>query len=325
MYHIEKPSQCNHQSKQGEARRVCSRTRLDLCICSDSIMACPICFEEFSSKTEGNGSIISLEICSHRFCVDCFLVFLKTCEGNGTTMPRCPSCRRGLAAREITRILGREYTPAGCNRYLRDDEEQIDEFTLTLLQEMGVRQCGNCGAQIFREEGCRAVQCLCGYRFCYECTLPMDQCSCNDGVNNFAFFDNLVGVEVEFCDVPPPVASEEDIVNLRAFIDRSRERGLARRRDEERRREVSRRRAEVFSNACRDGDFDRVNGMLRDENAEFWSELIAMVIRLWFKDSLPLGLTITTDHLCLFRPMERLDDCSAEGEEEEDEHHIYDN
>ena len=86
------------------------------------------------------------------------------------------------------------------------------------------------------------------------------------GLINFGFFNNLTRIEGEIRDIPPPVATGEDLTHFRDFIDRSRERELASREQEKRKR---RRRAEIFSNACRDGNLPRVSGMLRDENAEF--------------------------------------------------------
>ena len=213
-------------------------------------------------------------------------------------MPTCPSCRQRLVHvdKDITKSLGREYVPAGSISDHRDDNDQIDEFTLTLLEEMGVRQCGNCGAQVLREEGCRAIQCICGFRFCYECSHPMDRCTCVDGLGNFAFFDNLIGTEGEFRDIPPPVATGEDLTHFREFIDRSRERELARRKQEKRKR---RRRAEIFSNACRDGDLPRVCGMLRDENAGFRGALL----RTRFFDRPPLYYACRNGHTAVVQKL----------------------
>lgn len=143
-------------------------------------MACPICFEELSTKVEFCIPIMNLEACSHRFRKPCLATFLETYKCHGTTTPTCPSCRQRLVDKDVTKTLGREFVPAGSGSISdhRDNSDQMDELTLNLLQEIGVRQCGNCGAQILREEGCRAIQCICGFRFCYECSHPMDRCTC---------------------------------------------------------------------------------------------------------------------------------------------------
>lgn len=168
----------------------------------------------------------------------------------------------------ITGVLGREYKPIGCNNNVQQDE--VDEFTQTLLEQMGVRQCGNCGAQILREEGCRAMQCICGFRFCFECTRPIDQCECDSGrgLNGFAYFDNVTGVEGGFYDVPPLVAEPEQVLNLRDFLSHAREREQERRREAARLEEELQRRQQrktaIFCTACMSGNIRRIQGMIRD-------------------------------------------------------------
>jgi len=254
-------------------------------------MSCPICFEPFNTKKEVEPScgsnvthpactiIITLEAsCSHQFCGSCLEMFLQTCESHGVSAPSCPSCRQFISKEEMAIILGREYKPAGSDNIINhytNNNQDIDEFTRTLLQELGVRQCGNCGAQILREEGCRAMQCICGFRFCIECAQPLDQCQCEDGrgLRNFNFFDNVTGIEEYHGNTPPPVAEADEIDNLRDFMDRTRVRAeqamLERSRKlaiaNERRRKCHRRIVELFCTACMAGDINRVQGMMRDK------------------------------------------------------------
>ena len=100
-------------------------------------------------------------------------------ETSGQEAPTCPICRVNIDEDDVCQIIGRSFKP----RELGPEEansEEIDEFTLHWLNE-NTTLCQGCGSRIEKESGCDLIECLCGYRFCYNCNAPGGRCDCNRG------------------------------------------------------------------------------------------------------------------------------------------------
>lgn len=180
-------------------------------------MQCPICCEELK------GSIIPVELrgCAHVVCQGCLVEWFKTCEQNHLDAPTCPQCRQSIAVEETEVILGRAYVPPSTFRDILHEQDVLDELTREWLTEQEAKMCRNCGAWITLEDGCDAVQCLCGYRFCWGCGLGRDDCEC--GIDNDDFYDNLLGEHTEW-QYENIIASAEEILNFRSFLESCRQR-----------------------------------------------------------------------------------------------------
>jgi hypothetical protein len=49
------------------------------------------------------------------------------------------------------------------------DETEPDEFILAYMEAVEARQCPDCKLWVVKEDGCDAIMCRCGCRFCYCC------------------------------------------------------------------------------------------------------------------------------------------------------------
>lgn len=186
-------------------------------------MYCEICLDEDSSSTL---SLVTAVSCGHAFCRPCWTTWLEQCEQQhcSTNLPKCPKCRTTLPTTLVEGILQRPFAPRQANdEHISDRRvvEEEDEFTKTALQEMGARPCPNCAVPIVKVQGCCAMQCLCGQRFCFTCLAPR---GCEHVLRHATeWYDNITGLEHADEDRVQELANPAELQhNLRNYLERTR-------------------------------------------------------------------------------------------------------
>lgn len=148
------------------------------CQSTASLLLCPICCGEDLSTSDN--SSITLTTCGHASCKSCLVKWVEREESSGQTMsPTCPFCRVVISDADVLVILAR---PFKTREVLPDDsniDEEIDELTLQWLNEH-TKVCQGCGTRVEKSFGCDHMECLCGYRFCYNCGSPGGICRCGN-------------------------------------------------------------------------------------------------------------------------------------------------
>jgi len=166
--------------------------------------ACCVCYDEETAETR----LLNVTGCQHQLCHACYETWLKQCERQFKTVPQCPDCKQETSVWQAAYVLSRAYEVA---QPVRDrDEESLDKALQTWLIEHECKQCAHCGAYIEREDGCDAVMCLCGYRFCWTCE-DLDECQCE----HYDFYDNVRGYDT---NEDLPVASKEELQDLKRYL-----------------------------------------------------------------------------------------------------------
>jgi hypothetical protein len=61
--------------------------------------------------------------------------------------------------------------------------DQSEQQLLILSHQNKWQRCTRCGQMYEKSAGCRRIQCLCGYKFCYRCAGPYFSCQCADNYN----------------------------------------------------------------------------------------------------------------------------------------------
>eukprot|EP00980_Cylindrotheca_fusiformis_P018142 scaffold5850_cov110-Cylindrotheca_fusiformis.AAC.5 len=169
-------------------------------------MSCPVCFEDDTS------ALIRL-CCGHSCCQDCLKRWFETEEKTGQSLPTCPveTCRRAPESSIISAVLGRAFVPAGSNTKKRKSVA-VDESTQKWMTE-NTLECGGCQTPLIKSEGCDKLQCLCGYRVCWNCRTPGAKCRCNPG---HAFVNNITGLPSWGRS---NVASPNELQNFKQFLE----------------------------------------------------------------------------------------------------------
>lgn len=211
----------------------------------DISRSCPICYED--ADTMAAPLLSTTHCCKADYCLACWQVWLEQCERNGTKTA-CPGCRTELTDEIVEKLLGRpprkQSEDTEPDIRVSEDEVSIDEFTRTYLESNNFMQCGNCGFWIEKTEGCAAMICLCGHRFCYECRVAADECRCGDCADPADFYDNtLLGHLGDFLSTDDinskdghesdddssastrralGVATEQQLLDLKSFLERRR-------------------------------------------------------------------------------------------------------
>lgn len=149
------------------------------------LLLCPICCSEDLSIS--SGSSITLSTCGHASCKSCLVKWVEREESSGQTMsPTCPFCRAVISDTDVLAILARPFQPREALAKDSNAEEEIDELTMQWLIEH-TKVCQGCGTRVEKSFGCDHMECLCGYRFCYNCGSPGGICTCG---NSRTFINN---------------------------------------------------------------------------------------------------------------------------------------
>jgi Ring finger domain/IBR domain, a half RING-finger domain len=153
--------------------------------------SCKICCEESKLATT------TFSQCGHKTCPDCITQWIRKAENSGqATLPGCPFCRSLLSKEDIVGILGRPYEPTE-KPAIVSNLDDLDELTRQYLASRA-KPCPGCGAYIEKTEGCDKMECLCGYRFCFNCGAQNADCLCTPSHHHFwrnATLPNLNPVE----------------------------------------------------------------------------------------------------------------------------------
>ena len=130
--------------------------------------------------------------------------------------PVCPECKDPIDAAIAYKVLGRKYQ---ADEPKKSDLINTDKELERWLKENDCKECQNCGNFIERAEGCAALMCLCGSRFCWECEVAYDhgdKCDCDHD----CFFDNVLMDDSE--DIPK-LATSDDLENMKIYLHGRRE------------------------------------------------------------------------------------------------------
>ena len=176
---------------------------------------------------------IVLSACLHQSCRSCLATWIKRKEDSGqTAQPECPFCRTNISNWHVIEIMGRPFQPReslASSETIAD--EQIDQLTLDWINEHTVA-CKACGSQIEKESGtCDLMECLCGYRFCYNCGAADGSCNCTPG----HIFDNDDFELNDRAENTEPIRDSRGVVDIGSCIRRReiREKRMERRLEKE--------------------------------------------------------------------------------------------
>lgn len=119
---------------------------------------------------------------------DCGYIIHWAGPEDGPPRFQCPKCCKSACLSCKARPYHEGLT---CQEYAQKNrdvaDQQLSEAAITAMQG---RQCKRCGIMVQKSSGCSKVQCLCGYRFCYECGSENAQCGCTPA--NHGFWDNKI-------------------------------------------------------------------------------------------------------------------------------------
>ena len=130
--------------------------------------------------------MVVLSTCGHASCRDCLAQWVEKVESNGCPHATCPFCRQAMTTVQVESILGRPFETRGSRE--QTTQQLVDDLTLQWLSSH-TRQCGGCGNSIEKVNGCDKMECLCGYRFCFQCGAQGSNCSCTG--SHHGFWDNI--------------------------------------------------------------------------------------------------------------------------------------
>lgn len=153
--------------------------------------------------------------CKHAFCEACLKTWFQTLMGPDSLT--CPDCRSDVEKTEVIERFGQDFldslVQAQQEQQPRPDE--IDELTAAYLERQDLAQCKNCGFWIEKIDGCDAIVCLCGHRFCFVCG-DLEDCQCGHEAGDY--YDNIL--EQETAAMAEREASMDELFDLREFIER---------------------------------------------------------------------------------------------------------
>lgn len=169
-------------------------------------MACPICLED-----DIDGCML-LSTCQHQACRTCLQQWFQVEETTGQDRPTCPvdGCRAPVGQEDAQQVLGRTFVPAGSYKHNNQKKRKRAPTTSTItdtdssaattagddddtwLTQSGAIRCGGCDTWIMKLDGCDKVQCVCGFRICWNCKTVAARCPCTP--KNHGFVDNITGL-----------------------------------------------------------------------------------------------------------------------------------
>mmetsp|Transcript_2825 Transcript_2825/g.4093 ORF Transcript_2825/g.4093 Transcript_2825/m.4093 type:complete len:277 (-) Transcript_2825:410-1240(-) len=198
---------------------------------------CLICLEAQDTPPQQQQQQQLVSLCDascHKVCRDCFKNYLVHCEDDRKNTVVCPhpNCSSHVSRDTMRTVLGRDYCPKVWE--ITTKEEKLDQDLSEWLRDNEARECMHCHAWIVREDGCDAMQCLCGWRFCWECRTPVknydsdndddddDEGFCSCGFGHDEFYDNVL--EREGTRPPKQLATTHDLEHFAAFSEQRRAR-----------------------------------------------------------------------------------------------------
>lgn len=168
---------------------------------SSAPTSCAICCEVVDPD-----NMRKLSSCSHQSCNKCILKWIQREENSGQSVTTCPFCRLELSSDETSAILGRPYQPNLGRRNIDGTDDEIDELTSQWLDQY-TKSCPSCQARIQKSSNndCDLMECLCGYRFCFNCGAQGGSCGCTPATHGF--WDNVLNRHS--CRSQPPLLAEK--------------------------------------------------------------------------------------------------------------------
>lgn len=166
-----------------------------------SRFACPICLDPMLSMSDDGRDIHcnywsaalrknehwNNHACGHAFCWSCAKKWAETTINQQELHIRCPAagCKYRLWDQDLQELLSaqmynrhQEHKHADHLKNLRSIAKHDDALMDWL--RVHARPCPDCHVIVSRSEGCNAMICVCGTRFCYQCGFKKCQCSVKD-------------------------------------------------------------------------------------------------------------------------------------------------
>lgn len=208
----------------------------------DKMTSCIVCWEDIlvvdqntTTTDETTTTAAIIKPCLHHACHACIHFWIERLEAAKAEEARCPHCRQIMDDDNVKDIMGRPFQRPPVQP---TEVPLVDGMTQAWLQQNGAHECSICGLWMVRDENdggndAPAVMCLCGACYCWTCDEDAEECPCN----HEEFYDNLTDMDVyqregdESFRVRFPRATEEDLEDFGAFLERRQE--LALRDDEE--------------------------------------------------------------------------------------------
>lgn len=149
--------------------------------------SCQICEESRSDGVffirvgiESGGEHFKKHACDHKFCQDCLQGWVRSCLSSMAWAINCPAdgCSFKLYPDDVSRITSEEEGEIFRARIASDYTTRLDheDDDFRLWAQENAKRCPRCSVLLIRYEGCSAMACTCGTRFCYNCV--HEQCIC---------------------------------------------------------------------------------------------------------------------------------------------------
>lgn len=165
---------------------------------TSELFTCPICMDplvEFVEHTRQpqmsnmwfarlqKNEHWSSQPCGHACCRTCMKMWAETAINDQKVNVRCPApgCSYSLFDHDIKSLVSsdaferlQEHKNADYLQHLR--KALKEDMRLNSWLNSNARPCPDCHVIVSRYEGCDAMQCVCGTRFCYACGFKSCKC-----------------------------------------------------------------------------------------------------------------------------------------------------